>query len=307
MSEPQSTEISEEQQLGQYIPLHYHWQMLQDSERVEAFRETIEHFVRPGMHVVELGGGTGILSSFAARCGARVVCVERNPELVRTARRLIRFNGLEERIEVVQADAREFVPVEPVDFVICEMLHVGLVREKQTEVIEAFRRNHAALHGDHPIRFAPEATLLMIQGVQQDFDYAGYCAPVPLFQAPSAFQGRTRELTDPTTYGQFCYDESIPQRFEWSGELTVIHDGRLNAVRFLTQNLIGIVLEEGRTFAWPNQFLVVPLERPEPVVSGDRFRVSLDYACGGPLSALTDRLRVERTTGGAETARRRAA
>jgi len=289
----QAPGIDQDLQLGQYIPLHYHWQMLQDVDRVTAFRETIEHFVQPGMHVVELGGGTGILSSFAARCGARVVCVERNPELVRTARRLIGLNGLEERIEVVQADARHYQPAEPVDFVICEMLHVGLLREKQTEVITAFKQHHQAAFGEKLPRFAPEATLLMIQPIEQDFDFAGYQAPIPLFQTPSADQSRTRELTDPVTYAQFCYDETIPTDIQWSDEIVIVHPGEFNSLRFLTQNLIGIVMEEGRAFTWPNQFLVMPLESSLQVASGDRVRVTLQYRCGAELSSLTDSIQVE--------------
>jgi hypothetical protein len=58
---------SESNVLGQFIPLHYHFQMLQDRQRLAAFRSAMELHVQPGMHVVELGGGTGILSSFAAR------------------------------------------------------------------------------------------------------------------------------------------------------------------------------------------------------------------------------------------------
>ncbi|TWU42039.1 hypothetical protein Poly41_03350 [Novipirellula artificiosorum] len=85
-----------DQVLGQYIPLLYHYNMLQDEERVGAFKAAIDLLVRPGMHVVELGGGTGILSSFAARRGAHVTCVERNSELVDCSRRLLDQNGLQE-------------------------------------------------------------------------------------------------------------------------------------------------------------------------------------------------------------------
>lgn len=47
---------AEEQLLGQYIPLHYHFNMLQDEERVGAFREAIQTTVRKGCRVVERAG-----------------------------------------------------------------------------------------------------------------------------------------------------------------------------------------------------------------------------------------------------------
>lgn len=284
----------EERELGQFIPLHYHWNMLQDVERVEAFRDAINHFVRPGMHVVELGGGTGILSSFAARCGATVECVERNPELVQTARHLLELNGLADRVKVIQSDARDFVPSRPADAVICEMLHVGLVRERQTEVIQAFKENHAQKYGPRMPRFFPEATILMIQLVQQDHTFHGYTAPVPVFQAPGAEQPRTTGLSEPVVYSQFCYDEAIPQSFEWSELIRVDKSGQLNAVRFLTMNLIGIVPDQGQAMTWRNQFLVTPLPVAVEVEAGDELQVSLQYDAGGSLACLTDQLKIER-------------
>ena len=148
--------IPQEQVLGQYIPLLYHYNMLQDADRVGAFLEAIELLVAPGMHVVELGGGTGILSAFAARQGATVSCVERNPELAVVARKLIRENGLEDRVSVIQADASCYVPSSRVDVVVCEMLHVGLLREHQAQVITAFKNNYVRAFGLRLPVFIPE-------------------------------------------------------------------------------------------------------------------------------------------------------
>ena len=40
---------TEETLLGQYVPLHYHYNLLQDQARMASFREAIGHVVRPGM------------------------------------------------------------------------------------------------------------------------------------------------------------------------------------------------------------------------------------------------------------------
>ena len=52
--------------LGQFIPLHYHHNMLMDQNRMHAFKSAIAYAVKPGAKVLEPGGGTGVLSCFAA-------------------------------------------------------------------------------------------------------------------------------------------------------------------------------------------------------------------------------------------------
>src|ERR1700712_2535052 len=99
--EPSASEL----ELGQFIPVQYHYNMLADVYRTGSFEEAIANVVQSGARVVELGGGTGVLSFFAARRAARVWCVERNPELASTARRMLALNGVDGIVEVVQADA----------------------------------------------------------------------------------------------------------------------------------------------------------------------------------------------------------
>jgi hypothetical protein len=55
---------------------------------------------------------------------------------------LLALNPNGEKVEVIHADAFEYLPPEPVDVVICEMIHVGMLREKQVEVIESFKRRY---------------------------------------------------------------------------------------------------------------------------------------------------------------------
>ena len=113
-----SDEVPEELLLGQFIPLHYHFNMLRDQTRMVPFREAIELTVPDGATVLELGGGTGVLSWFAAQKARQVWCVERNPALVRASRSFLRSNLNGERVTVVQADAMNYLPPEPVDVVI---------------------------------------------------------------------------------------------------------------------------------------------------------------------------------------------
>ena len=65
---------TENLELGQFIPLHYHYNMLNDSHRMKGFKAAIDLVVKPGARVLELGGGTGVQSFFAAQKAQQVYC-----------------------------------------------------------------------------------------------------------------------------------------------------------------------------------------------------------------------------------------
>src|SRR3569623_3000355 len=166
-----------EHELGQFIPLHYPHNMLTDTVRMRGFKAAIEHAGRPGGRGRELGGGTGVLSFFAAQKAQKVYCVERNPELVRSARANLARNVNGHRVGVIEADAFDYLPPEPVDVVISEMIHVAMLRERQSPVIESFKRRYLEKFGGPLPLFIPEALEQAEQPVQQSFEFEGYTVP----------------------------------------------------------------------------------------------------------------------------------
>lgn len=302
-----SPEIPQQYLLGQFIPLHYHCQMLRDQDRVEAFREAIGHVVKPGMKVLELGGGTGILSFFAAQSAAKVWCVEQNPQLVAASRRFLAANHGGHRVEVVEADAHHYLPPEPVDVVICEMLHVAMLREKQIPVLASFQDRYRRAFGTPLPRFLPEASILAVQPVQQSFTFAGYHAPVPIFQAPGARDDTCRPLGTPVVQTILDYQQPLPSSLRWDGSLPIEQLGRLNALRFVTRNILTVLLDQQRTIDWSNQYLVLPLPSPLVVQPGQQVRVRFTYEAGAPLEALSESLQVQACQAQLPVATRRAA
>ncbi|MFI4874570.1 MAG: methyltransferase domain-containing protein [Blastopirellula sp. JB062] len=280
--------------LGQFIPLHYHFEMLRDRYRMQSFRAAIETTVRPGDKVVDLGGGTGVMSFFAARAGAEVWYCERNPELVDAARQILRDNGVERQVHIVHADAAEFVAPTPMDAVICEMLHVGLLREKQIDVIAAFQRNYQRQHGARLPRFIPEGTLLACQPVEQNFEFEGFLATGPLFQAPAESHADTDILAEPAVHHMVWYDKPLRNQIAWRGKFVMTRDGTLNAVRFITKNALAVEVESERVIPWHNQFLVMPIETPFQVAAGDMIEISFQYEAGDELQQLGQSLQATR-------------
>ena len=278
------------------IPLQYHAQMLLDEHRVGAFREAIAQVVRSGMHVLDLGTGTGILSYFASQEGAHVTAVEREPGVLAAARAAL-ADAVGDKVRLVHADARTYTPDEPVDVVLCEMLHVGLFRERQVEVIGAFKQRYRERFGPPMPRFIPEACVQAVQPVQQDFTFHGYAVAAPLFQDAFATQPRTVELAPPRVFQQFFYDDPLPETCRADLELTIERAGWFNAVRIITKNLLATRVSPLGSVDWLMGYLIVPL--PEPVFAArkSRVRVAFEYSPGDEIGALTSSARVQIAAG----------
>src|SRR3954453_22319551 len=94
------------------IPLQYHTNMLTDAHRMDSFAEAIASVVKPGMRVLDLGTGTGVLSFFAARAGATVTAVEREPGVLAAARAALSANA-GDKVRLVHAHGRSYLPPTP--------------------------------------------------------------------------------------------------------------------------------------------------------------------------------------------------
>jgi protein arginine N-methyltransferase 1 len=289
-----SEAAGQDQFLGQFIPLHYHYQMLLDQSRMNGFQQAIDRAVAPGAKVVELGGGTGVMSFFAAKKAAKVWCVERNPQLANAARRFLEMNRVSDRVEVVEADATEFVPPGEVDVVICEMLHSALLREKQIQIIEAFKRNYKAKVSPKLPIFIPEATILGVQPVEQNFTFHGYQAPMPVFFEPHLKDTGTLSLTDPMVYALFEYRNDLKDHFSFQISVKCAAGGTLNALRFVTKNVLSINVETNATVDWHNFYMILPIEKPFAVATGDRISISFAYRAGDGIEALSESIKVSK-------------
>jgi predicted RNA methylase len=272
------------------VPVRDHVPMLVDDHRMEAFQQAINTVVKPDMYVLDLGAGSGVLSFFAAQQGARVTAVEHEPVVFAAARSALQDIGTH-KVDMVLADARTYTPSEPVDVVICEMMHVGQLREHQMQVLREFKENYlAAFDGGLP-RFLPEACVMAAQPVQQDFTFHGYAVALPQFQDPFTPQARSVELADPLVYQQFFYDGPIPERCTADLSFRIGRPGWLNAVRIITKNVLAGELSPPSSVDWLMDYLVVPLPEPVYAHESDRVRITFDYRPGDEVHILAGSIR----------------
>jgi SAM-dependent methyltransferase len=122
--------------LGHDTRLDYHQRLIADPHRMVAYQRAIERLVKPGMVVLDAGAGTGVLAMMAARAGAAKVYAVESMSVADLARRLVKANGLEGVVEVVQADLRTLTPMAEVDLIVSDCLGRFLIDDQMVEAMD---------------------------------------------------------------------------------------------------------------------------------------------------------------------------
>jgi len=138
----------------------WHFAMLNDQERNQAFYDAIEATDFTEKTVLDIGTGSGLLAMWAARKGAsHVYTCECNPLVAAKARDIIKLNGLESNITVITKLSTDLVPGTDlpgnIDVLISETVDCGFFGE-------GF--GHSLLHARREL-LAPEAKIIP-QGVE---------------------------------------------------------------------------------------------------------------------------------------------
>ena len=122
-----SRRLSNDQRYFQaYDQFQVHELMLRDRPRVAAYHDAImnnKHLFENKV-VLDVGSGTGVLSMFAAKAGAKLVyAVDACPTICGLAEELIKCNRLQDRVQVVNKRLEEIEKFdENIDIIISEWM-----------------------------------------------------------------------------------------------------------------------------------------------------------------------------------------
>jgi protein arginine N-methyltransferase 1 len=145
---------------GGFASVLGHHYMLRDTQRVLSYRQAIARQCA-GRSVVEIGCGTGLLSIFAARAGARRVVAIEESEIATLAAEMFRANGCDGIVELRLANSRDVELDEPADLIIHEIFGTDPFVENFLPAIRDARERLLRPGG----RFLPYRVEVCIQGL----------------------------------------------------------------------------------------------------------------------------------------------
>ena len=115
-----------------YSHFGIHEDMIKDTTRTVSYKNAIMRnaYLFKDKVVLDIGCGTGILSFFAAKAGARHVYGVDCADIINYAREIVRINGFADRITLIKGKVEELeLPVDRVDIIISEWMGYFLIYE----------------------------------------------------------------------------------------------------------------------------------------------------------------------------------
>ncbi|CAM9937341.1 unnamed protein product [Ectocarpus sp. 4 AP-2014] len=143
-AEEKPTEMtSKDYYFDSYSHFGIHEEMLKDEVRTTSYMNAIEHnkHLFAGKVVMDVGCGTGILSMFAARAGAKQVIGIECSTIIEQARKIVAANGFADKITLIKSKCEDIASLEAlagvdkVDIIISEWMGYFLLYESMLDTV----------------------------------------------------------------------------------------------------------------------------------------------------------------------------
>lgn len=143
--------------------------MLKDEVRTKSYRDSIyqnRHIFKDKV-VLDVGCGTGILSMFAAKAGAKHVIGVDMSTIIEKAKEIVAVNGLSDKITLLQGKMEEVeLPFPKVDIILSEWMGYFLLYESMMDTVLYARDRYLEKGG----LIFPDKATLYVAGIE-DGDY----------------------------------------------------------------------------------------------------------------------------------------
>jgi predicted RNA methylase len=260
---------------------------LKDVKRTLFFKKAIKKIVKKGDIVVDVGAGSGIMSFFAAKAGAKkVYSVEIDHLLAESIQKSIEANNLEEIVSVVEGDVLKANLPKNADVVICELIDTGLMDEMQVPAINMLKKRGVI---SKKTKLIPSSYQTFFQLVYVDNNYYGFEIQSPKHEWPfykntesGWIKTQIQAVSQPVEVSSINFEEGL---IECEVDKTieyVLEKRKVNAIKIsgLITLAPGIIL--GPTNAL-NGDKIIPIELIE---NCKKIKIKINYKMGTGLGSL---------------------
>jgi protein arginine N-methyltransferase 1 len=270
-----------------------HRRMIQDTVRTEAYEHALKELIRPGMEVIDVGAGSGILSLFAARAGAKKVHAIEASNMAPIIEALAKANGFEDIIQVHHCRAEDFQLDHKVELIVSEWMGYFGLAERMFESVLDVRDRFLTEDGRMvPDRFRLKLFPIQDEGLHQvhgpgswdepiygfdfsplaEYEYGELTTTAPTI-LPSGALGPHVSLVDldleVCSAEDFFFDEKINLPIECTGQVQGI--GGYFEVDLSPENILTCAPEAPATH-WRQSWFPV---RPFEVLCGDVLELTM--------------------------------
>lgn len=168
---PVNDMTSKDYYFDSYAHFGIHEEMLKDEVRTMSYRNSIYHNTHlfKNKIVLDVGCGTGILSMFAARAGAKRVIGIEYSSIIEHAERIVKLNGLDHIVTLIRGKVEDVeLPdgIEKVDIIISEWMGYCLFYESMLNTVIFARDKWLAPNG---LMFPDKASLHILAIEDRDY------------------------------------------------------------------------------------------------------------------------------------------
>ena len=140
---------------------YQHSVMLADPARLDAYHQAIKDLVMPGMRVVEVGTGMGILSAFAAaRTEGSISAIEYKDQFADLAKKMMESAGLHQ-VKILKGKSFDILLTPEPDILITETMGAIGPEEHIVEICHDFKKRHP-----HLLHFIPSRLKMFVEPIR---------------------------------------------------------------------------------------------------------------------------------------------
>jgi type II protein arginine methyltransferase len=280
----------------------WHFEMLNDEQRNEAFEKSLAKVVAADTVVLDIGSGTGLLAMMAARAGAgKTISCEMVPPLAELAREVVARNGFAGKIQIMGKKSTELVVGDDMpqkaNLLVTETVDCGLLGEGIVPSIAHARANLLTEDALIIPRAATVYAMLVESKRLRGLNCVDRCAgfdlePMRQYATPRYFPVRLaafeyEPLTAPFEVFRFDFARELILPSQNTISVPVARDGTCHAVVFWfhmqLDEEISISNEPGSTTHWEQA--IQCLEHEMTIRTGDVLQIEAGHDCGSIVFA----------------------